>query len=346
MNDARAYHTFAVSAKVGQVLVIRNLDDLKSLHSLSGAGKPWVCCGEGSNLLFVGDYEGTLVVNRLRSRQLIECNDAWLIEAAAGENWHELVCWLVSRNVGGLENLALIPGSVGAAPVQNIGAYGAELSDFCHWVEIWDSHTEQFSRLTHAQCQFGYRSSIFKTPQMQGCIVTRVGLKLSKQWQPNLNYGSLQSLDSDSVSISQVFDMICQTRRLKLPDPKKVGNAGSFFKNPIVERQWVERFQPLYAQIPIYPLPDGTFKVAAGWLIEQCGLKGVKMGGAGVHAKQALVLINESGHASGAEIVRLAGHIQDEVYQKFAIRLDPEVLFISTEGFVNPQEVLSNYAKS
>lgn len=346
MNDARAYHTFAVSAKVGQVLVIRSFDDLKSLHTLSSAGKPWLCCGEGSNLLFVSDYEGTLVVNQLRSRQLIECYDGWVVEAAAGENWHELVRWLVSRHVGGLENLALIPGSVGAAPVQNIGAYGAEFSDFCEWVEIWDSRSEQFARLSHAQCQFGYRSSIFKTPPMQGCIVTRVGLKLSKQWHPNLNYGSLQSIDSDSVSISQVFDTICQTRMSKLPDPKKVGNAGSFFKNPIVERRWVDRFQPHYAQMPVYPLPDGTFKVAAGWLIEQCGLKGFRMDGAGVHCKQALVLINKSGYASGTEIARLAGYIQDKVYQKFAIRLDPEVLFIGTEGFVNPQEVLSNYAKS
>ncbi|MFM2475969.1 UDP-N-acetylmuramate dehydrogenase [Celerinatantimonas sp. MCCC 1A17872] len=346
MNDARAYHTFAVSSKVGQVLVIRNLDDLKSLHALSLAGKPWLCCGEGSNLLFVKDYDGTLVVNRLRSRRLIELDDAWVVEAAAGENWHELVRWLVSRNVGGLENLALIPGSVGAAPVQNIGAYGAEFSDFCQWVEIWDSRTQQFSRLSHAQCQFGYRSSIFKTPQMQGCIVTRVGISLSKHWQPNLSYGSLQSLDSDSVSISQVFDMICQTRTDKLPDPKKIGNAGSFFKNPIVDSFWVERFQPHYKQIPIYPLPDGTFKVAAGWLIDQCALKGFEMDGAGVHVKQALVLTNASGNASGAAIARLASYVQDKVYQKFAIKLEPEVLFIGTEGFVNPQEVLSNYAKS
>lgn len=345
MNDARCLHTFGVSAQVDHILYLTTNEDLLQVSTLCSENRPWLVCGEGSNLLFVDNFLGTVVINRLRSRMIVECPDHWIVEAGAGENWHELVAWLVDHEIGGVENLALIPGSVGAAPVQNIGAYGLEFSDLCDWVEVYDPQTQQFTRLSQASCQFGYRESIFKTSAMNHVIVTRVGMKLLKQWCPRLNYGSLKGLDPNTVTIAQVFETICQTRQAKLPDPAQIGNAGSFFKNPLVDASSLKKYLKRYPDMPHYLIDEDHYKVAAGWLIEQCGFKGIVYNGAGVHSQQALVLINRSGSATGQDVVRLASYIQSEVKKQFAVTLEPEVLFIGESGFMQPQEVLSYYAK-
>ncbi|MFM2485501.1 UDP-N-acetylmuramate dehydrogenase [Celerinatantimonas yamalensis] len=345
MKDVQSLHTFGVKAYCRDLLILNHLDDLKELAELERQGLPWLVIGEGSNVLFVEDFQGTLVVNRLNGRQLVQHPQGWFIEAASGENWHQLVSWLIDRDVPGLENLALIPGSVGAAPVQNIGAYGAEFSQFCRWVEVWDASCEQFSVLTQAQCQFGYRDSLFKHVPRSSMVITRVGLQLPQAWQPNCQYGPLRELD-DTATAQQIFELVCRTRRVKLPDPKQTGNAGSFFKNPIVSEAWLRHYQAQYPQLPFYSQPEGNYKIAAGWLIDQCGLKGYRQNGAGVHSHQALVLINESGTTSGLAIAQLAAHIQQQVHSRFAVTLEPEVLLIGRHGFMQSREKLSNYAKS
>ncbi|CAG8999135.1 MAG: UDP-N-acetylenolpyruvoylglucosamine reductase [Candidatus Celerinatantimonas neptuna] len=339
MKEIKSLHTFSTQAYCQDCLFLERLDDLEQLSKYQQLQQPWVVIGEGSNLLFVEDFQGLLVCNRLKGRRLIELPDAWAVEAAAGENWHELVLWLVEKSIGGLENLALIPGTVGAAPVQNIGAYGAEFRQFCEWVEVWDTKACVFKRLSAEQCGFGYRDSCFKHNEMRRNIVTRVGLRLMKNWQPRLDYGALDKLLGDDISPLSIFNMVCKIRSSKLPNPELTGNAGSFFKNPIVSEQWVKMYQAQYEKIPIYPLSDTCFKVAAGWMIEQAGLKGFRLKGAGVDAKQALVLINASGNATGKEILELAKYVRQEVKCCFDVLLEPEVLLIGANGILEPQEV-------
>ncbi|MFM2480495.1 UDP-N-acetylmuramate dehydrogenase [Celerinatantimonas sp. YJH-8] len=342
MKEVTALHTFAVKSYCKDILYIRSEKDLQQLSLYQQQPQSdWIVIGEGSNVLFVEDYQGLLVCNRLLGRQLIEKIDGWYIEAAAGENWHQLVCWLIEHGIGGLENLALIPSSLGAAPVQNIGAYGVEFSQFCQWVDVWDVEQACLRRLTATECQFGYRDSYFKRVTDRW-VITRIGLKVSKYWQPQLSYGPLARLAKSPLTPKLLFDEICKLREQKLPDPKKVGNAGSFFKNPVVSAQWVDRQQQIAPEIPVYPLVDGRYKVAAGWLIDQCGLKGYQMEQAAVHDQQALVLTNPQRQASGRQIVSLADHIRQQVWSRYQVELEPEVLLIGAEGLLCPQEVFKS----
>ena len=288
--------------------------------------------GGGSNLVFTKDPQ-TLVlkVEVPGLRVLHEDPDGVIVEAGAGVGWHELVQWTLDQGLPGLENMALIPGTVGAAPVQNIGAYGVELKDRFHSLLAVDLVTGRTVELDARACAFGYRDSVFKQTGFGGLagksVITRVRLRLPKPWQPVLGYLDLQRRIEEtgvtSPTAKQVFDWVCAIRRAKLPDPAVLGNAGSFFKNPVVS---AEQCRDIIARDPgivHYPLEDGSVKLAAGWLIDACGWKGRSVGRAGVYEKQALVLVNRGG-ATGAEVLTLARAIQTSVYERFGIRLEPE----------------------
>jgi UDP-N-acetylmuramate dehydrogenase len=265
-------------------------------------------------------------------RRLVEERaDAWIVEAGAGENWHDTVAWTLSQGWPGLENLALIPGCVGAAPVQNIGAYGVELRERFESLDVVDLVTGRGATLGLDACHFGYRDSVFKHALAGKSVITRVRFALPKPWKAVLGYLELERKVQDS-GISEpdaqtVFDWVCAIRRAKLPDPAQIGNVGSFFKNPVVTAEQCRDIIGRDPEIVHYPLPDGSVKLAAGWLIDACGWKGKSIGRAGVYEKQALVLVNRGG-ASGAEVVTLARAIQESVYGRFGIRLEPEPVVV------------------
>jgi len=253
--------------------------------------------------------------------------DAFIVEAGAGLAWHDVVTQTIERGWPGLENLALIPGTVGAAPVQNIGAYGLEMADRFHELDGVDLVTGLGITLDRAQCLFGYRDSVFKNVLAGKAIITRVRFRLPRPWQPVLGYLELERKVAETGIVHptprQIHDWICGIRRAKLPDPAVIGNAGSFFKNPIVSEDQCRDIIGRDPHVVHYPMADGSFKLAAGWLIDACGWKGKSIGRAGVYEKQALVLVNR-GDAIGAEVVTLAKAIQESVYGRFGIRLEPE----------------------
>ncbi len=335
-QSLRAFNSFRLDVHAQEIVFIESVNQLKAIYQQSRFTHPFFILGEGTNVLFTCFFEGIVFINRLLGKQITQTSSHWHIHVASGENWHDFVCWTLANDKPGLENLALIPGSVGGAPVQNIGAYGVEFASFCEYVDVFDLRTGQCLRLPAADCDFGYRDSRFKTVWSRYFYVLAVGLKLAKKWQPVLDYGPLQSLAHPSPTF--IFETICQTRRQKLPDPCIVGNAGSFFKNPVVS---IERAQKLVAQYPdliTYPLPASVgVKLAAGWLIEQCGLKGHRIGDAGVYANQALIIVNH-GQASAQDLLRLAKYICQCVWQKFQVALVSEVRLIGKQQEIQLHE--------
>ncbi|BBN83145.1 UDP-N-acetylenolpyruvoylglucosamine reductase [Pseudoalteromonas sp. A25] len=301
--------------------------------------KPFCLLGEGSNSVFIEDFAGVVIKLGLKGIAIHEHDEYWSIEVGAGENWHQLVLQLLEKGIAGLENLALIPGTVGAAPVQNIGAYGVELAKFVEYVEGFDIKTKQRVRLNTEQCQFGYRDSIFKHA-LKGCfVITQVGLKITKQWQPELSYGPLQHLKHTHPSAWQVCQAVIAIRQSKLPDPSVLANAGSFFKNPVVSNEHASKLKQQFADIPTYYVNDAQQKLAAGWLIEQAGLKGHQIGGIAVYHQQALVLVNQ-GNGSADELVTMIKYIQQQVWERFAVRLEHEVRLLGHDNEVHIQGVV------
>jgi len=306
--------------------VIVSEDDLKKISW----SEPTFILGEGSNTLFIEDYQGQILNNQMNDFEVKETSDAWVLTCGAGKNWHRLVHDTVVEGMPGLENLALIPGSVGAAPVQNIGAYGVELSHFVSRVRVWDCQNHEFEEFTNEACRFGYRDSLFKQTGNEHLMITSVELVLPKSWKAELSYPDLNTLD-ESASPQEVMHHVIAVRNAKLPDPAVSPNAGSFFKNPIISNEHFKALRDLFPDIRSFPLSDGRVKLAAAWLIDQAGMKSVSFGGAGVHPKQALVLVNK-GQATGADILSLARYIVEQVESKFAVRLEPEVRLIGAEG--------------
>lgn len=333
-TSLQPYHTFGVAAQAKQILQVETIDELCSTWQKAQAQQlPILLLGEGSNVLFVEDFAGIVVVNRIKGIQHQQDEHYHYLQVNAGENWHQLVKYCVAQNIGGLENLALIPGCVGSAPVQNIGAYGVELKDVCEAVDVVELATGNLFRLNKTECEFAYRESVFKHRYLHGYAVVAVHFKLAKDWRPVLTYGNLSELAKEQIMPQQVFEQICLTRQSKLPDPKQIGSAGSFFKNPVISKAQFEQIYQQYPTMPHYPQADGSVKLAAGWLIDQCGLKGYQIGGAAVHEKQALVLINKA-NATGQDVVVLARYICNQVRDKFQVQLSPEVRFIGKQGEV------------
>lgn len=324
----RKNNSFNVKSICPIVYFPQTLSDLESLPDLSLS--PFYILGEGSNTLFVDTQAPIIIKPDFKGIDITETTDNYFVRVGAGENWHEVVCLCINNGVYGLENLALIPGSVGASPVQNIGAYGVELSDFCVEVTWFDFSSKTLTTLSNQDCCFSYRDSIFKNDLLNKGVITEVVLKLPKKWQANLSYSGLNELPLDT-SARDVMNKVISLRQAKLPDPDKLPNAGSFFKNPIVSVDKLTSLKNIYPSIPFYSQDDGTVKLAAGWLIEQAGLKGYYKNHVGVHQHQALVLVNHESDY-GKDILALAQFVQKQTYKKFEILLSPEVRMVTSHG--------------
>ncbi|QLB13755.1 UDP-N-acetylmuramate dehydrogenase [Bisgaardia hudsonensis] len=341
MQDIKEFHTFSVVCKAKNVIKITALEQLKEQWQQAKIeDNSILIVGQGSNLLFLDDFEGTIFLNRLVGITHTENEQYHYLHVEGGEIWHDLVKWSLENHIYGLENLALIPGCVGSAPIQNIGAYGVEFKDVCDYVDVMQLDSGEVFRLNCNECQFGYRESIFKHQYKDNYMIISVGLKLAKNWEPVLKYGSLAGFDKNTVTAQQIFDEVCSIRQTKLPDPNVFGNAGSFFKNPTVAKNIADELKNEYPDMPYFLQEDGSVKLAAGWLIEQCGLKGYQIGGAAVHQNQALVILNKE-NATSSDIVELAHHIRQSVAIKFDVYLQPEVRFIGKYGEVNAEATIS-----
>jgi UDP-N-acetylmuramate dehydrogenase len=329
----RDHNTFGLPALAQTLVHVTSDADVRRVVDHPEYGRaPKFILGGGSNVVLTRDVAAVVVKVEIKGRRLVrETDSAWIVEAGAGENWHDLVAWTLDQGWPGLENLALIPGSVGAAPVQNIGAYGVELAERFDSLSAVDLVTGRNVTFDAAMCHFGYRDSVFKQALAGKSVITRVRLRLPRPWQPVLGYLDLERKIAETGNAQPdartVFDWVCTIRRHKLPDPARIGNAGSFFKNPVVSAEQCRDIIGRDPEIVHYPLPDGSVKLAAGWLIDACGWKGKSVGRAGVYEKQALVLVNRGG-ASGAEVVTLARAIQESVYGRFGIRLEPEPVIV------------------
>lgn len=326
-TSLKPFHTFGLAIDAKTIIEAHQTQDFHDIWQRF-PHEPKLIVGEGSNLLFCDNYQGIVILNRLKGIEVKETEQDYLLHVAGGENWHDFVSWTIAQGMGGLENLALIPGLVGSSPIQNIGAYGVELAKYCDYVDIVLIEDWQPTRLSAAECQFGYRESIFKHQLKDKAIILSVGFRLPKHWHPVIHYAPLDQFQTQSHVTSQdIFNQVCEVRRLKLPDPKWIGNAGSFFKNPIVAKSQVEALQQRYANIPFYRHNEYEVKVAAGWLIEQAGLKGYRQGDAAVYDKQALVLTNQ-GQATPQDVLQLARLIVNRVFDQFGIVLTHEVRFM------------------
>jgi len=343
------YNTFGIAAKALQLVRVTQIEPLQALlRDAAWQGQPKFVLGGGSNIVITGDVKPLVIKMENLGRQLLREDDRhWLVQAQAGENWHDFVEWTLSQGWGGLENLALIPGKVGATPVQNIGAYGLELQDVFDSLDAIDLESGELFSLNAAQCAFAYRDSVFKHGPDQSrhasrhmglagrAAIVSVRFRLAKKWRPLLGYADLQrklaSTGHSQPSAREIFDWVCEIRRAKLPDPVVLGNAGSFFKNPTVSQEQCEDIIGRDPGVVHYPMLDGSIKLAAGWLIDACGWKGKSVGQAGVYEKQALVLVNRGGRDSpctGGEVMTLAKAIQTSVYERFGILLEPEPVVV------------------
>ena len=335
--NLKPFNTFGLPAIARRLVRIHSEADVRRVVDHPELGRaPKFVLGGGSNIVLTKDVEAVVLKMEIPGMRLIEeRDDAWIIEAGAGVVWHELVAWTIEQGYPGLENMALIPGTVGAAPVQNIGAYGVEVKDRLDSVVAVDLITGRAVHLPAEVCKLGYRDSVFKHEGFGGLagksVITRVRLRCPKPWKPELGYLDLQrKIEQTRITAptpKQILDWVCEIRRAKLPDPAQIGNAGSFFKNPVVSAEQCRDIIGRDPGIVHYPMPDGTVKLAAGWLIDACGWKGKTVGGAAVYEKQALVLVNR-GEARGAEVVTLARAIQESVYGRFGIRLEPEPVVV------------------
>lgn len=331
LRDCNSFGLPAVARRLVRVTsdadVKRLVDDPRLGHA------PKFILGGGSNIVLTRDIASDIVVKvEVGGRRLVaERADAWIVEAGAGEPWHDFVAWTLDQGWPGLENLALIPGTVGAAPVQNIGAYGVELSDRFDSLNAMDLTTGRAVTLRADALRFGYRDSVFKHELAGKSVITRVRFRLPRPWRPVLGYVDLARKVAErgitAPDARQIFDWVCEIRRAKLPDPALIGNVGSFFKNPVVTLEQCRDIIGRDPSVVHYPMADGSVKLAAGWLIDACGWKGKSIGRAGVYDKHSLVLVNRGG-ASGAEVVTLARAIQESVYGRFGIRLEPEPVVV------------------
>lgn len=318
-QDARLYSTFRLPALLHKVYVLSSVQELQQQQWT----EPPLVLGEGSNSIFLSDIQQPVLRYIADSLTVTMRDDAILLHAEAGYNWHQLVSYSVQQGWWGLENLALIPGSVGAAPVQNIGAYGIELTDCCSYVDFFHWQSQTVQRLSNADCRFGYRDSIFKQQLAGAGIIVAVGLRLNRHGKARLSYRGLDHLPCD-CAVTDVYQAVIAMRRSKLPDPAELANCGSFFKNPLLSSEMFSFLQQQFPQIPAYPQPDGQIKTAAAWLIEQAGFKGKRLGDIGCYDKQPLVLVNY-GAGSAAELQQWVGTIIDKVRVQFGITLEPEV---------------------
>jgi UDP-N-acetylmuramate dehydrogenase len=325
----KEHNTFGIDAKARLYSNVTSLDDLKEVL-YQNKSKPLFILGGGSNMLLTQDITAHVLHINIKGITVShELENHVFVDAKAGENWHEFVLWCLERDYGGVENLSLIPGNIGTAPMQNIGAYGVELKDIFHSCEAIDIKTLELKTFTKDDCQFGYRESVFKQTLKGKYIITSVCLKLTKHsHQLSMDYGAITSelkkLGITKPTIKNISEAVINIRQSKLPDPKQIGNSGSFFKNPVINNLQFLKLQKLFPEVPHYVVTDNEIKVPAGWLIETAGFKGKRFNNYGIHNKQALVLVNY-GNASGKDIFKLAQLIQKTVLRLFGIAIETEV---------------------
>jgi len=334
--DLTPFNTFGLASRAGHGVTLTRPEQLQSLSGLADRHAPLLVLGGGSNVVLPEQVPGLVARVALRGVRLVqETPDAWIVEAAAGENWHGFVAGCVERGWDGLENLALIPGTVGAAPVQNIGAYGVELADRFHALTAWNVPQRRLVRMTARDCRYAYRDSFFKHEPAGRWLIVSVQFALPRPWRPVLDYPDLQRdaalAAGGTPTARDIFEAVCRIRRAKLPDPAVIGNAGSFFKNPLVDARRRDELAARFPGLVSYAQPDGRYKLAAGWLIDQCGWKGRALGAAGVHDRQALVLVNRGG-ARAADILALAEAVRRDVAGRYGVALEPEPVVVAAGG--------------
>ena len=329
-HSLKHYNTFGIDVNAKAFIDISSTDQLKKVIQDNNNQLPLFVLSGGSNMLLTKNVEALVLHINTKGIQMVDEDDDFVwIEAQAGEVWHDFVLTTIDRNLGGLENLSLIPGKVGSAPIQNIGAYGVEIKDTMHSLTALNLTTLETEIFLNTDCQFGYRESVFKQDLKGQYIITSVTFKLKKEPHTlHTSYGAiqeqLQEMMVSNPTIKEVSKAVIAIRQSKLPDPKEIGNSGSFFKNPVIDKSLYQSLLKKNPTIPHYPVNDFQVKVPAGWLIEQAGLKGFRKGDAGVHTKQALVLVNY-GNATGQELIDMATHVQKSVFDKFKITIAPEV---------------------
>lgn len=325
----KPYNTFGIEAKAKQFVAVHNLDELKLILEQHQKDKKFIL-GGGSNMLLTQDIDALVIHIDIKGKSIIKENDDFVwVQSQAGEVWHEFVLWTIDQNFGGLENMSLIPGNVGTTPVQNIGAYGTEIKDTFISCEVMNIHSQEMKTFTKEECNFGYRESIFKHEVKDQYVITSVVFKLTKRnHKINTSYGDItKELEKQNVStptLKDVSNAVIAIRQSKLPDPKELGNSGSFFKNPVILKTQFEKVQQNFPDIKFFEVSPTEVKVPAGWLIEHAGLKGYRKDDAGVHKNQALVLVNY-GNASGEDILNLSKYVQKTIFNKYGIAIEAEV---------------------
>ncbi|WP_345811530.1 UDP-N-acetylmuramate dehydrogenase [Paraburkholderia sp. PREW-6R] len=327
----KAHNTFGFDVRAQFACQIEHEAQLMAaVRDPRAAGLQRLVLGGGSNVVLTGDFAGLVLLVALRGRRVVREDDAaWYVEAAAGEPWHEFVAWTLSQGLPGLENLALIPGTVGAAPIQNIGAYGLEMGERFASLRAVELATGAVHEFGADACRFGYRDSFFKREGRDRFVITSVTFRLPKNWQPRAGYADLarelaaRGGPQGALDAQAIFDAVVAVRRAKLPDPLQLGNAGSFFKNPVIDAAQFDALKVREPELVSYAQPDGRVKLAAGWLIDRCGWKGRALGAAAVHERQALVLVNRGG-ATGVDVLALASAIQQDVLARFGVELEAE----------------------
>ncbi|XBC44415.1 MAG: UDP-N-acetylmuramate dehydrogenase [Buchnera aphidicola (Schlechtendalia peitan)] len=325
-QSLKKYHTLKINVFAKKIIKIENISALIKAWKIYKK-MSFLFLGEGSNTLFSKYYNGVIAINKIMGIKTTETKENWLIYVKGGVKWHDLVVYTIKRGIYGLENLAFIPGTVGAAPIHNIGAYGIEFKNICNYVEIFSLIYKNTIKIKASHCMFKYRSSIFKNAHYYNYIVLGIGIKLPKKWSPNISHLSLKKLNPKNLTAYKIFNYIKKIRNNKLPNLKMLGNAGSFFKNPIIETKKAMELLSQYKNLPNYPENNEYIKISAGWLIEQCQLKGYSCGGAQVYPKQALILVNKN-QATAQDILMLSSIIQNKVKNKFGVSLELEVKII------------------
>jgi len=332
MHSLAKLHTFGLQTNANKIIELQTLEDVESCEGLKNNCN-LIVLGEGSNSVFINDFGGTVAINKLQGIVLHNTDTHFNITCASGESWKDFVLWCLGNNVYGLENLGDIPGSVGAAPIQNIGAFGVEVSKFIESVEYFDTKDGEYKSITNKECRFSYRNSTFKGRLSSNAIITNVNFSIPKKWEATLSYEGLNGLDNPTPI--EIHKTICKIRSQKIPNTNEIGNAGSFFMNPIVSKELAKRLGITFPNMPSYPVNKNEVKLAAGWLIDMCGLKGITMGNVMTDNNNALVLGNKTGDATGVELAALASHIICEVFSKFTILLEQEVRAFSYDGEIN-----------
>ncbi len=323
-------NTFHIDARADLIASIVNIDDLDEIFTTyKYKAKKKLILGGGSNILFTRNYLGIVLKMEINGIEVVEdSSDSVIVGFGAGENWHQCVLWCIEQGLGGIENLSLIPGTIGAAPMQNIGAYGVEIKEIFHSLEAYEIKSGKIVKFYNEDCKFGYRYSIFKGALKDKYVITRVFLRLTKKPVFNIEYGNLKEKLEEmgvwSLDLKNVSQAVIDIRQAKLPDPMEIGNAGSFFKNPVIETDYFESLQAAFENIPGYKVDKENTKVPAAWMIDQCGWKGKRIGDIGVHDKQALVLVNH-GNGAGKDILELSRDIQKSVFKTFGVQLETEV---------------------